>query len=189
MDSPKHMELKNRIKAVCVIFKLSVREFERECQLNRGNISNMTGALGSDKISKIIARYPSINLYWLLTGEGEMFLSRSEKTGSDAPRGRGIGPTGRAGQSRNDRPSGEQDPRGSRIGRKRQLALTGPPGTDRLAAYAHPAAKRTITAAKRSAPPARRNDRTDKKQGESFVIFRKKSTFAPRRFGYRRLLT
>ena len=80
MDSPKHMELKNRIKAVCVIFKLSVREFERECQLNRGNISNMTGALGSDKISKIIARYPSINLYWLLTGEGEMFLSRSEKT-------------------------------------------------------------------------------------------------------------
>ena len=71
------MELKNRIKAVCVIFKLSVREFERECQLNRGNISNMTGALGSDKISKIIARYPSINLYWLLTGEGEMFLSRS----------------------------------------------------------------------------------------------------------------
>ena len=85
MDSPKHMELKNRIKAVCVIFKLSVREFERECQLNRGNISNMTGALGSDKISKIIARYPSINLYWLLTGEGEMFLSRSEKTGSDAP--------------------------------------------------------------------------------------------------------
>ena len=57
MDSPKHMELKNRIKAVCVIFKLSVREFERECQLNRGNISNMTGALGSDKISKIIARY------------------------------------------------------------------------------------------------------------------------------------
>ena len=65
MDSPKHMELKNRIKAVCVIFKLSVREFERECQLNRGNISNMTGALGSDKISKIIARYPSINLYWL----------------------------------------------------------------------------------------------------------------------------
>ena len=107
----------------------------------------MTGALGSDKISKIIARYPSINLYWLLTGEGEMFLSRSEKTGSDAP------------------------------------------GKDRLAAYAHPAAKRTITAAKRSAPPARRNDRTDKKQGESFVIFRKKSTFAPRRFGYRRLLT
>lgn len=85
MDSPKHMELKNRIKAVCVLFKLSVREFERECQLNRGNISNMTGALGSDKISKIIARYPSINLYWLLTGEGEMFLSRSVKTDSDAP--------------------------------------------------------------------------------------------------------
>jgi len=100
MDSPKHMELKNRIKAVCVIFKLSVREFERECQLNRGNISNMTGALGSDKISKIIARYPSINLYWLPVGENGLRRTRE----------RGIGPTGRAGQSRNGRPSGEQDP-------------------------------------------------------------------------------
>ena len=67
------MELKNRLKTICMHLGLSIREFERECGLSRGNISNMTGALGTDKVSKIIARYPMINLYWLITGEGEIF--------------------------------------------------------------------------------------------------------------------
>lgn len=66
------MDLKGRLKALCNHFGLSIREFERECQLNRGNISNMTGAIGSDKIAKIITRFPEIDIYWLLTGEGHM---------------------------------------------------------------------------------------------------------------------
>ena len=48
------MDLKGRIKILSVHLGLSIREFERECGLKRGNISNMTGALGSDKLSKII---------------------------------------------------------------------------------------------------------------------------------------
>ncbi|HAY30595.1 hypothetical protein GHJ49_11105 [Alistipes sp. dk3620] len=60
---------------------LSIREFERECGLKRGNISNMTGALGSDKLSKIIQRFPSIDLYWLLTGRGNIFRDASDAGG------------------------------------------------------------------------------------------------------------
>lgn len=67
------MELKARIKILTAHLGLSVREFERECGLKRGNISNMTGALGSDKLSKIVSRFPDVDLYWLLTGYGQMF--------------------------------------------------------------------------------------------------------------------
>ena len=71
------MSLRDRLSILCNALGLSVREFERQCGLNRGNISNMTGALGSDKLSKIIARYPEVNLYWLISGEGEIFKTKS----------------------------------------------------------------------------------------------------------------
>lgn len=66
------MDLKERIKRFSDSIGFSIREFERACGLTRGNISNMTGALGSDKLAKIIDTYPELNLYWLLTGQGEM---------------------------------------------------------------------------------------------------------------------
>ena len=72
------MDLKGRIKILSVHLGLSIREFERECGLKRGNISNMTGALGSDKLSKIIQRFPSIDLYWLLTGRGNIAVAPVE---------------------------------------------------------------------------------------------------------------
>ena len=90
------MDLKGRIKILSVHLGLSIREFERECGLKRGNISNMTGALGSDKLSKIIQRFPSIDLYWLLipggmravwllywllTGRGNIFRDASDAGG------------------------------------------------------------------------------------------------------------
>lgn len=66
------MDLKERIKEFCDSIGLSIREFERVCGLSRGNISNMTGALGSDKLAKIIDTYSELNLYWLVAGKGEM---------------------------------------------------------------------------------------------------------------------
>lgn len=66
------MELKDRIKRFSDSIGFSIREFERACGLTRGNISNMTGALGSDKLAKIVDTHPELNVYWLLTGKGEM---------------------------------------------------------------------------------------------------------------------
>lgn len=68
------MELRERILMISKFYNLSVREFEKVCQLGRGNISNMKGTIGTDKLSKIIDTFPSINALWLISGEGEMFV-------------------------------------------------------------------------------------------------------------------
>lgn len=66
--------LKSRIKQVAAHYGYSTRKFEEICQLGRGNISNMNedGALGSDKLSKIIDALPEVSCEWLLTGRGSM---------------------------------------------------------------------------------------------------------------------
>ena len=72
------MDLKGRIKILSVHLGLSIREFERECGLKRGTISNMTGALGSDKLSKIIDR------------AGEYFPGRFRRRRQNELRGRRL---------------------------------------------------------------------------------------------------
>lgn len=74
------MDLRDRIKAFSSHLGLSIREFEKECGLKRGNISNMTGALGSDKLSKIIVKYPDLNIRWLLLDEGKMISAASAES-------------------------------------------------------------------------------------------------------------
>lgn len=63
--------LRDRLISVAGNNGLSVREFEQKAGLNRGNISNMTGAIGSDKLSKIIDAFPEVDLHWLVTGKEE----------------------------------------------------------------------------------------------------------------------
>ena len=69
--------IKNRLKRLAQTEGLSMRAFEETCGLGRGNISNMSqeGGLGSDKLTKIIDAFPMVDLYWLLTGEGDMLKS------------------------------------------------------------------------------------------------------------------
>lgn len=77
------MELKDRLLYIAKHYGLSVRSFETECSLLRGNISNMKGAIGSDKLAKIIDRFSDINIYWLLSGVGSPFITgdgNKEKT-------------------------------------------------------------------------------------------------------------
>ena len=69
--------IKNRLKRLAQTEGLSMRAFEETCGLGRGNISNMSqeGGIGSDKLTKIIDAFPMVDLYWLLTGEGDMLKS------------------------------------------------------------------------------------------------------------------
>ena len=73
--------LKERLKSFAEYKGLSVRAFEEECGLTRGNVSNMKdlGALGSDKLSKIIDRFEDIDVYWLITGKGEMLKTKRDE--------------------------------------------------------------------------------------------------------------
>ncbi len=70
--------MKERLLQIAAYLGLSVRSFEAECGLQRGNISNMSesGAIGSDKLSKIYVKYPELNLEWLLTGIGSMLKGK-----------------------------------------------------------------------------------------------------------------
>lgn len=82
------MTLRERIRYIVSEYGISVREFEKTSGLKRGNISNMTGSLGSDKVAKIIAAYPDINIFWFLSGEGEPFLPESGSAKNPIAEGR-----------------------------------------------------------------------------------------------------
>ena len=72
--------IRERLYKIADINGLSMRKFEELCGLKRGNISNMTelGAIGSDKLSKIIDAFSDVNAQWLLSGEGEMLKNNSD---------------------------------------------------------------------------------------------------------------
>lgn len=67
--------IKERLYETAVNKGLSVRSFEEMCGLGRGNISNMkeNGAIGSDKLAKIVDTYPDLDIVWLLTGKSSPF--------------------------------------------------------------------------------------------------------------------
>ena len=69
--------MKERLLKVADYYGFSIRRFEAECGLLRGNISNMqeNAAIGSDKLAKIIARFSNLDTNWLITGLGEMIKS------------------------------------------------------------------------------------------------------------------
>ncbi len=73
--------MKERLLQIADYLGLSVRAFELKCGLQRGNISNMSenGAIGSDKLSKIIDSCSDINIEWLLTGRGTMLNAQNQQ--------------------------------------------------------------------------------------------------------------
>ncbi len=62
--------IKERLISIAEFEGLSIRGFEERCGLGRGNISNMgpNSAIGSDKLTKILDTFPSIDINWVLTG-------------------------------------------------------------------------------------------------------------------------
>lgn len=77
--------LKERLKAAAAEKGLSIRSFEAACGLKRANISSMAedGALGSDKLAKIVATFPDIDLYWLVLGHSLADLQAKNSSQSD----------------------------------------------------------------------------------------------------------
>lgn len=64
--------VKERLIQFLKYMGISQRQFERTIGLGNGYISNLTGTIGADKLLKIGAEYPQLNLTWLILGEGDM---------------------------------------------------------------------------------------------------------------------
>ena len=56
--------------------------FEKVVGISNGYINNNKGTIGSDILNNIVAAYQNLNLYWLITGQGEM-LKGEEKQNNE----------------------------------------------------------------------------------------------------------
>ena len=68
------MNLNERILTFISHLEMNVAEFERNCNLSNGSVSKMGDNTRRSTLEKISKIYPSLNLNWLLTGEGSMIL-------------------------------------------------------------------------------------------------------------------
>jgi hypothetical protein len=68
----------NRIIHFISEMGMSARQFDLSIGTANGYILRMeknNASVGSDVIERIAKKYPKINLVWLITGEGEMFVT------------------------------------------------------------------------------------------------------------------
>lgn len=66
--------IKERILEFLENKDISKREFYLKTGLSNGFLDKVDN-IGSDKMEKILSAYPLLNLYWLVTGEGDMLKS------------------------------------------------------------------------------------------------------------------
>ena len=71
--------VKERIKKFIEHKKISVREFERRCNLSNGYVNGIDQTIMPNKVSIINQQFPELNIGWLLSGSGEMLLAENDK--------------------------------------------------------------------------------------------------------------
>lgn len=57
---------------------LSLSKFEKYVGLSNGYVYNISKGIGSDKLQRILTKFPELNQDWLINGEGEMLASHQE---------------------------------------------------------------------------------------------------------------
>ncbi len=73
------MSVKERLKKFIGFNGLSVREFERNCNLSNGTVNGIRNNISPKIRNMILEKYPTLNLLWLITGEGEMLQNSNQK--------------------------------------------------------------------------------------------------------------
>jgi hypothetical protein len=71
MESPDTDDPKKRLVAYAKFRGISLQEFALNLDRSR-NYFNIGGTIDSDVFRLLIAQYPDLNVYWVITGEGEM---------------------------------------------------------------------------------------------------------------------
>lgn len=67
-----NQNVKDRLKSYIDYVGISVRQFERECGLCNAYVNSIRQSIQPDTLMKIVGRYPTLNISWLMTGEGTM---------------------------------------------------------------------------------------------------------------------
>lgn len=68
-------EIKKRIQHLIQELRLSERQFSFSIGKSESFVRTMNDNLGSDAVCRILKIYPSVNPYWLLLGEGDMYVN------------------------------------------------------------------------------------------------------------------
>lgn len=76
-------EFKVRIKELLTYLKIGQGAFEKKCGLGNSTINNIKDGISTPNLQKIISAYPELNLYWLITGKGNMI--NDEPSITDTP--------------------------------------------------------------------------------------------------------
>lgn len=66
---------KERIKRLISSLNITTKGFEMKCGLSNGYVSSIRKGIGYKAIEQISDAFPNVNIIWLLTGEGEMYLN------------------------------------------------------------------------------------------------------------------
>lgn len=85
--------LRSRLVAFIRHEGLSIRAFESSIGVSNGYVKNIKDSIGSDKLTKLFAAYPTLNPQWLLLGEGDMVRPAARRMAETSPLvPAGIGP-------------------------------------------------------------------------------------------------
>lgn len=73
------MTAKDRLRQFIENQKLTINQFCKKNSLSNSFFNNKS-SIGSDKLLIIFRNYPDLNMDWVITGRGEMLLSKTENT-------------------------------------------------------------------------------------------------------------
>lgn len=71
------MSVLRRIVELCDYKGFTIKSFEKEMGFSNASISSQikkNGTIGSDRIEKILLKYPDVSPRWLMLGEGDMII-------------------------------------------------------------------------------------------------------------------
>lgn len=75
--------VKERLIQLCEALDMTTNQFSLKIGKSREFVRKITGEIGSDALRNILRSFPNVNLVWIITGEGEIFLSPNDIKSND----------------------------------------------------------------------------------------------------------
>lgn len=75
--------VKERFIKLCEALNTTPNQFSQDIGKNRDFIRKITGEVGSDALRNIYRTHPNVNIIWIITGEGEIFLDNASTSNAN----------------------------------------------------------------------------------------------------------